>query len=164
MVRGGTLTPAQVDAWRRFHRMQAQLIGVLGRELTQATGLSEADAEVLAALAAAPQSTLRARDLRWELAWEKSRLSHQLRRMEQRELVRRTECVEDSRSTVIVLTAKGRAAQLTAERFQQDRVREHLVDALDHDQLEALGEISEAVLQRLGIACTQARAADPDPD
>ena len=91
MVRGASLTPAQADAWRRFHRMQSQLIGVLGRELTQATGLSEADHAILTVLAAAPESTLRARDLRWELAWEKSRLSHQLRRMEQRDLVRRTD-------------------------------------------------------------------------
>ena len=162
MARGASLTPAQASAWRRFHRMQAQLIGVLGRELTQATGLSEADYEVLAALAVAPRSTQRARDLRWELAWEKSRLSHQLRRMEQRGLVRRTDCAEDSRSTVIVLTAKGRTAYGAAERFQQERVREHLVDALDADQLEALSEISEAVLHRLGIACSEARAADPD--
>lgn len=162
MVRGASLTPAQASAWRRFHRMQAQLIGVLGRELTQATGLSEADYEVLAALAVAPRSTLRARDLRWELAWEKSRLSHQLRRMEQRGLVRRTDCVEDSRSTVIVLTAKGRTAHGAAERFQQQRVREHLVDALDADQLETLSEISEAVLHRLGLACSEARAADSD--
>src|ERR1044071_266007 len=108
--------------------MQSQLIGGLGRELTHATGLSEADHAILTVLAAAPESTLRARDLRWELAWEKSRLSHQLRRMEQRGLVRRTDCVEDSRSTVIVLTDQGRAAYGTAEEFQQQRVREHLVD------------------------------------
>jgi DNA-binding MarR family transcriptional regulator len=140
--------------------MQSQLIGVLGRELAQATGLSEADQEILTVLAAAPESALRARDLRWELAWEKSRLSHQLRRMEQRGLVRRTDCAEDSRSTVIVLTDKGRSAYGTADRYQQQRVREHLVDALTPDQLEALAEISETVLHRLGIACTEARAAD----
>ena len=162
MDRGASLTPAQAEAWRRFHRMQSQLIGVLGRELTHATGLSEADHAILAVLAAAPESTLRARDLRWELAWEKSRLSHQLRRMEQRGLVRRTDCVEDSRSTVIVLTDQGRAAYGTAEEYQQQRVREHLVDALAPDQLEALAGISEAVLHRLGLACTEARAATPD--
>lgn len=161
MARGAPLTPDQVAAWRRFHRMQAQLIGVLGRELAQATGLSEADHEVLTALAEAPKGTLRARDLRWELAWEKSRLSHQLRRMEQRGLVRRTECTEDSRGTVIVITTAGRTARRNADRFQQERIRVHLVDALDPAQLEALGEISEVVLHRLGIACTEARAADP---
>ena len=61
-----------------------------------------------------------------------------------------------------MLTTKGRSAYGTAEQFQQQRVREHLVDALAPDQLAALAEISEAVLGRLGIACTEARAGAAD--
>lgn len=151
------LTPVQADAWHRFHRMQSALIGVLGRELTQATGLSEADYEILTALDAAPRSTLRARDLRWQLAWEKSRLSHQLRRMEQRGLVRRTECTEDFRGTIIILTPAGRSATRTVERSRQESVRRHLTEVLDERQLAALSEISQTVLHHLGIACERER-------
>ena len=51
--------------------------------------------------------------LRCGLEWEKSRLSHQLQRMEVRGLVTREDCAEDNRGSVIRVTNAGR--KLAAE-------------------------------------------------
>lgn len=140
-------------AWRRYHRMQSQLHSVLGRELTRATGLSEAEYEVCTALLQQPRQTLRARELRRELLWEKSRLSHQLRRMEQRGLLARTDCPEDSRGAIVRLTAAGRKVARQAECARATAIRSHLIGVLSDEQLTALSGISETVLRHLGISC-----------
>jgi DNA-binding MarR family transcriptional regulator len=140
-------------AWRRYYRMQSHLLGVLNRELTQASGLSEAEYEVSAALLQQPGHKLRARELRRELLWEKSRLSHQLRRMEQRGLIRRTDCAEDSRGAIVELTAAGRRIVVQAECARVSAIRTHLIGVLSENQLAALSGISETVLHHLGIAC-----------
>jgi DNA-binding MarR family transcriptional regulator len=145
-----TLTPAQVDAWNSYQRMRTRLSERLNRELARETGLSEADFEILIALIESPDETVRALALRCGLEWEKSRLSHQLRRMEQRGLVRRETCVEDNRSTVIRVTDAGRTLAADARRKHEQAVRTFVFDALTPAQLDALGCIAEAVLARLG--------------
>src|SRR5690625_2539878 len=102
------LTAQQAAAWDRYQRMRVRLSARLNREISQATGLSEADFEILSALTESTNETVRALELRCGLEWEKSRLSHQLRRMEQRGLVRREHCTEDNRSSVVRITETGR--------------------------------------------------------
>ena len=91
------LSDPQAAAWSSYQRMRARLSGQLNRELARKTGLSEADFEILAALTESPDQPVRALALRCGLEWEKSRLSHQLRRMEARGLVVREQCSEDNR-------------------------------------------------------------------
>jgi len=129
--------------------MRLRLSERLNRELTRATGLSEADFEILTALTETPDGSVRALALRCGLEWEKSRLSHQLRRMEQRGLVRREECIEDSRGTVIRVTALGRKLAEEAKEHYERLVRRYVGDVLSTEQLEALGAIAEAVLANL---------------
>jgi len=143
------LSPAEVDAWVSYQRMRVRLAERLNRELANETGLSEADFEILVALIESPDETVRALALRCGLEWEKSRLSHQLRRMEQRGLVRRETCVEDNRSTVIRVTDAGRRLAEDAKRLHEQAVRSFVCDALTPDQLHALGCIAQAVLARL---------------
>ena len=104
-----TLTATQTNAWTAFQRMRARLTGQINRELARETGLSEADFEILAALIARPDEPVRAISLRCGIDWEKSRLSHQLRRMEQRGLVIRGHCAEDNRGAMVRITEAGRA-------------------------------------------------------
>lgn len=143
------LTDRQAETWARYQRMRVRLAGRLNRELAHATGLSEADFEILAALIEAPDASMRALSLRCGLDWEKSRLSHQVRRMEKRGLVVREPCAEDSRSAVVRVTAAGRRHAEAARACYERAVREHVVDALTPRQLEALGAIADAVLARL---------------
>jgi DNA-binding MarR family transcriptional regulator len=143
------LTDRQQTAWDSYQRMRARLAGRLGRELARQTGLSEADFEVLSHLAETPHAPVRALALRCGLEWEKSRLSHQLRRMEERGLVTREPCVEDSRGFVVRITAEGRRLAEAGRQVYEGAVRRYVCDALTPEQLNALGEIADAVLAGL---------------
>ncbi len=126
--------------------MRVRLAGRINRELSERTGLSEADCEVLLALADSPRQAVRDLALRCGLEWEKSRLSHQLRRMEQRGLVERGTCVEDGRGSTVSLTAKGRAAAEAGKKVQDDAVRRCVTDVLTDAQYDQLGIIAELIL------------------
>lgn len=138
-------------AWRGLMDLQAQLGAHLRRSLLRDSGLSDADYEVLVHLSEAPDERLRIFQLVRGLQWEKSRLSHQLRRMEQRELLERTECPTDGRGAFVALTATGREAIEAAAPLHVDEVRKHFIDRLTPEQLGSLLEISRAVLDSFGL-------------
>ena len=137
------LSPSEAAAWAGYQRMRARLAGRLGRELTRTAGVSEADFEVLVAVGEQTDHAVRSLALRCGLEWEKSRLSHQLRRMEQRGLVQREECIEDGRGSIVRLTKKGCELAAAAKAAYEDAVRTHVVAALTPAQLTALGEIAD---------------------
>ena len=143
------LSDSQPTAWARYQRMRVRLTGRLNRELVHKTGLSEADFEILSALSESPDESVRALALRCGLEWEKSRLSHQLRRMETRGLITREECAEDSRGSVIRVTDAGRKRVAEARLHYDQAVRRYVTDVLTAEQMEALGTIAETVLNRL---------------
>lgn len=143
------LSDSQTAAWTSYQRLRLRLTERLNRELTQKTGLSEADFEILTALTESPDDTVRALALRCGLEWEKSRLSHQLRRMEERGLVTREECIEDNRGSVIRVTDLGRKLAAEARICYEHAVQHYVVDVLTADQLQALGIISERILSQL---------------
>ena len=70
--------------------MRLLLNGTMNRELFRSTGLSEADFDILHFLEDSPGQSVRSIALRCGLEWEKSRLSHQLRRMQGRGLITRS--------------------------------------------------------------------------
>jgi len=135
--------------WRMFSTMNRQLARELDRQLQRDAGISSADYSVLIMLFEAPKRQLRTGELAELLAWEKSRVSHQIARMEARHLVERTECSEDGRGTWVALTAEGRRATLRAMRDHAAKLRELFFDVLDDDQRAALGGAAESVLERI---------------
>ena len=141
-------TAAQ-DAWTAYQGLRAQLTGRINRELTRSTGLSEPDYEVLLALTEAKQQTLRSLELRCGLDWEKSRLSHQLKRMEERGLVSRDTCATDSRSVDIRLTDAGKTAFAAARLCHEAAVERYFASALSEEQLVAFAAASSIILERL---------------
>ena len=143
------ISDSQASAWASYQRMRVLLTGRINRELAHKTGLSEADFEILVALTETPDESVRALALRCGLEWEKSRLSHQLRRMEARGLVTREECVEDNRGSVIRVTDAGRKLAAEAHFHYEQAVKRYVTDVLSSDQLEALGTIAESILSRL---------------
>ncbi|MBZ0295576.1 MAG: transcriptional regulator [Anaerolineae bacterium] len=150
-MKTSTLTESQKVVWASYQRLRLRLSERLNRELAEATGLSEADFEILSVLTESSDETMRALSLRCGLEWEKSRLSHQLRRMETRGLLVREECVEDNRGTVIRVTERGRKLAEEAKRCYEDAVQRYVTDVLTDDQLEALGDIAEVILSGLEI-------------
>src|SRR5260370_1008038 len=139
----------QLAAWANYQRMRVRLTERINRELAQKAGLSEADFEILSALIESPNESVRALALRCGLEWEKSRLSHQLRRMEERDLITRQECAEDNRGSVIRVTVAGRKLANEAKVYWEQAVRQYVVDVLTVEQLQALGTIAETILHQL---------------
>jgi len=147
-------TPRWLDdgeqrAWRGFLDMYAQLTLELGRRLQRDTDLSTADYGVLVHLSEAPDHELRAFELGDALRWEKSRLSHQLKRMEQRGLVQRRTCPTDARGAHVALTEQGRHAIERAAPAHVEEIRRLLFDALTAEQVGQLTAIADAVLANL---------------
>ena len=145
------LDEREARAWRGFTRMQIELDAALNRNLARRSGLSSADYAVLVQLSEATEGRLRAFQLGRALRWEKSRLSHHLKRMETRGLVCREDCAEDARGSEVVLTGDGRAAIEAAAPAHVEDVRRLLIDHLTAGQLDALAESAEAVLAALEV-------------
>jgi DNA-binding MarR family transcriptional regulator len=143
------LTEREHRAWRSFVRLQAELRSRIARELQRATGLSGSDYEVLVLLSEAEGRRMRAFEIGAQTGWEKSRLSHHLTRMEQRGLVERQPCEHDTRYADIVLTARGHTAIVEAAPLHVAHVRAIFFDALSAEQVDALGDVADTVLEHL---------------
>jgi DNA-binding MarR family transcriptional regulator len=145
------LNPTEERAWRGFRRMVTVLEGQLARELTDESGLSMADYTVLSNLAEAEGQRWRITALAAHMQWSQSRLSHQIRRMETRGLVRREDVTEDGRGTVVVLTRQGLRAIAAAAEGHFRSVRRHMIDLLSDEQLRTLGDISDIVVNQKSL-------------
>ena len=113
------------------------------------SGLSAADFKVLHPLSEAPDGVLRARELCAEIAWDRSRLSHHVSRMEKRGLVTREECVEDGRGLMVRITDAGRKAIEAAAPAHVENVQRYFFDLLSDAELETLGSVFERQLAKL---------------
>jgi DNA-binding MarR family transcriptional regulator len=145
-----------ITVWSRLQVVYGHLATEINRALYRETGLSEADAAVLIALLETPDAQLHAFALRCVLAWEKSRLSHQLRRMEARGLVERALCPDDARSSVIRLTPEGSARARIAREVLGCAISRSMQGALTDEQIEQLSTVTEAIAQHLGRRHTTA--------
>jgi DNA-binding MarR family transcriptional regulator len=139
------------DVWNSFYRMRRQLDLALERQLQHDAEISRADYEILLALFESPDRRMRARELGTLVGWEKSRLSHQVTRMEQRGLVERSDCDTDARGTWIGITPAGRRATLGAMRDHATSIRKYFFDVLTDDEKDVLRNVSGRVLEGLSL-------------
>ncbi len=79
----------------------------------------------------------------------RSQFSHQIARMEARGTVERAPCAGDRRGFDAVLTETGRAAIEVAAPKHLFAVRHYFADLLTAEQLDALGDIAEAITSHL---------------
>jgi DNA-binding MarR family transcriptional regulator len=149
MAESKWLSEPEQRMWRAFADMQRQLNEVLDRDLTHKSGLSVADYTLLMPLSEAPGHRLRARDLRMLVLWDRSRLAHQVRRMEQRGLISRCECDTDARGIMIQLTADGLRAIQSAAPGHFEAVRRYFVDLVRPEEMDTLRAVAERVLDRI---------------
>ena len=157
MGEAARLDSTETRVWLGYRRMRALLDLRIARETMRDSGLSEADYDVLANLAAGPDQRCRINELASTMVWSKSRLSHQLTRMRQRGLVARQDCADDARGAVIVLTDAGRAAIEEAAPSHVASVRRNFFDLLSAEQLGRLEDFTNTVLAHL----TSTEDADP---
>lgn len=143
------LTDREQHTWRSYLHMNSLLTAQMQRDLQADSGLSLADFSVLVELSEHPEERMRVMELAKAVRWEKSRLSHQLARMQQRGLVQRTECSADKRGAFIALTDVGRTTIVAAAPLHVESVRRLMFDVLTPEQVDQLGAISDAVVARL---------------
>lgn len=145
------LDEREARAWRGLQTVLQPLETALNRQLARDSALSTADYGVLVALSEADHHRMRIRELVQSTGWEKSRVSHQIRRMESRGLVVRQECPTDARGAFIRLTAQGLVTIQQAAPAHVDEVRRLVVDVLTPEQLDHLAGIAAAIGRSLEL-------------
>ena len=142
------LTGEEQQAWRATVRLSQLLLRQLDRDLT-AHGLNGHDYEILVELSEAPDHRLRMTDLADATSQSRSRLSHQVSRMEKRGLVRRDDCEGDKRGTFAVLTKAGFQTIERVAPHHVDNVRRHFIDRLSPRQQEEIRSAFQPIVDYL---------------
>ncbi|MBM6545076.1 winged helix-turn-helix transcriptional regulator [Janibacter sp. YIM B02568] len=143
------LTQPQLASWVRTVAVMELLPAALDAQLRRDSGMTMFEYQVLAMLSEAPEHTLRMTRLAAETNATLPRLSHVVRRLEERGLVTRAQCEMDGRATNASLTDAGLAKVEEAAPGHVRAARHFVVDALTPEQLDQLGEITDTILQRL---------------
>ena len=124
------LSPSQKRAWVAYMRVQLRMNYEINRQLQRDSELSLADYHVLNALSNAPDHKLQITDLAALIGWERSRVSHQVRRLCERGLAKRVQSEDDGRATDAVLTKKGISTIVAAAPGHAALVRKLFFDPL----------------------------------
>lgn len=142
------LSEPEQEAWRAYIRLAKMLMRLLDRDL-HPFGLSTNDYEILVELSEAPDRRLRMTELADRTAQSRSRLSHQVTRMEAKGLIRRDACPGDKRGTFAVITTRGIATIERVAPFHLESVRKHFMDHLSPEQLAMLTDAYRPVLDQI---------------
>jgi DNA-binding MarR family transcriptional regulator len=143
------LDASERAAWLRLVAVVELLPGALDTQLRRDSQLTHFDYFVLAMLSEAPERTLRMTALAQRTNATLPRLSHVVRRLEERSLVERFPCPEDKRATNARLTPTGWERVVAAAPGHVEAVRSHVFDVLAPAQVEQLRQICDAMLTTL---------------
>ncbi|MFE2373147.1 MarR family winged helix-turn-helix transcriptional regulator [Streptomyces sp. NPDC059398] len=142
------LTDAEQCAWRTYLDMHRLLSYQMEKDL-QPFGLTMNDYEILVNLSEAEERRMRMSDLAAATLQSKSRLSHQITRMEKAGLVRRENCESDRRGLFAVLTDLGGETMQKVAPHHVASVRRHFIDMLTPEALADLRESLKPVTDQL---------------
>lgn len=137
------------QAWLRLVAVAELLPAALDTQLRRDSGLTHFEYFVLAMLSEAPERTLRMTALAQRTNATLPRLSHVVRRLEERHLVERFPCPEDRRATNARLTEAGWDSIVAAAPGHVDTVRRLVLDPLSPPQVAQLRKIGDALLSVL---------------
>jgi DNA-binding MarR family transcriptional regulator len=134
-----SLSPEELRIWAAFQDMGEEVRGRVGRDISEATGLSGSEFGVLSRLVGFGHGEMRQQELAKVMKWEKSRLSHQLTRMEDRRLIKRETA---DGAVVIGLTKLGRQKLAEGLPVRAESVKRHFLSRLTQDQIETIMLVS----------------------
>ena len=140
------LRQAQLDQWRAFLRAHAYVISRLEADLLSERQPPLAMYDVLVQLVEAPENRLRMTELAGAVLLSRSGLTRLVDRMVSEGYVRREPSPGDARGVYAVLTVAGVSALRRASRTHLRGVGEHVVDQLDDEELQALGDACRKLL------------------
>ncbi|MFI5954607.1 MarR family winged helix-turn-helix transcriptional regulator [Cryptosporangium sp. NPDC051539] len=139
----------QQHSWLRLAGLMIKLPTALDAQLQRDAGLSHFDYMVLSRLSEAPNRVLRMSQLAELANGSLSRLSHVVKRLEQRGWVERRPCPEDGRATNAVLTDSGWDKVVQTAPGHVATVRSLVVDPLTPEQLAQFGDLVGILLKRI---------------
>jgi len=153
------LTRQEQEAWLAVATIAMQLPGVLDAQLQRDSAIGFFEYSVLSWLSMAEQRTVRMSELAELSRGSLSRLSNVVKRLEQRDLVRRVPDPTNGRYTNAVLTDAGWECVVQAAPGHVNAVRQFIFDPLTTAQVQALREVGGLIADRVrcGVRST------PDP-
>ena len=143
------LTEAEVDSWLSLVRLMIWLPWSIDQQLQRDSDLRIVEYQVLAMLSESPERTLRMSSLADLANAALSRLSHLVKRLEERGLVRREPDPADGRFTNAILTEKGFRTLAEAAPGHVAHVRSLVIDVLSPEQLRRLGRDANRITSRI---------------
>ena len=143
------LDDEQQSAWRAYAAATVKLRWALECQLQDDAGLSFIEYHALARLSENPEHTMRMSELAEVTNASLSRLSHLIKRLERRDLVRREPDPDDGRYTNAILTPAGWELLVASAPAHVAKVRELLIDALSPAELRHLRTASERIIERI---------------
>ncbi|MGV0700560.1 MarR family winged helix-turn-helix transcriptional regulator [Mycolicibacter sinensis] len=137
---GGTpeLDLAEQKSWQNYLAAALRMTAMLNRELTDTHKLSLADVQLLALLDDSPADGLQMGDLAEALPSPPSRLTRQIRRLEDQGLVMRAASQHDRRRVLARITGPGRTLVEQAMTTYEAEVRAHFLGPLTRPQIAAM--------------------------
>ncbi len=134
------LSAGELAIWHAFKQMGQTVMAAVEKDLADHAGLTGSDFGVLSRLVDLGKGELRQQALADSMGWHKSRLSHQLTRMQTRGLVRRSDA--EPRVVTVAITALGREKIAAARPIHAAAVRTWLLDRLSAEDAQVLLKLS----------------------
>ena len=140
------LNEQEMDAWLQVAGFMVKLPAALDAQLQRDAGVTHFEYQVLSGLSEAPDRTLRMSSLAVIANGSLSRLSHVVKRLENKGWVCREPCPEDGRFTYAVLTDEGYRKVVATAPGHVATVRKLVIDPLTNTQLRQLSAIGRRIL------------------
>jgi len=143
------LTAAELASWLSLARLMTWLPWSMDQQLQRDSNLGLVEYQVLAMLSESPERRMRMSSLAEVTNASLSRLSHLVKRLEGRGLVRRERDPADGRFTRAILTDQGFQTLAEAVPGHVDHVRSLVIDILSPEQLRRLGQAADRIVSRI---------------
>lgn len=142
----------ELRAWLRLAGVMLKLGPALDSQLQRDADMTHFDYLCLAMLSEAEDHTLRMSELAARANASLSRLSHVVKKLEQRGWVERFPCPDSRRVTMARLTPTGYDVLVAAAPGHVETVRSLVFDDLDRDDVAALERIAGHIVDRIDKA------------
>ena len=146
------LSDDEAQSWYAVIAMLMKVPALLDAQLQRDSGISHFDYGILVLLSEAPGAQLQMSSLAGRANGSLSRLSHAVKKLEERGWVTRSVNKGDGRLTDATLTADGRAKLEATAPGHVATARRLVVDALSPAQLKQLGRLSRTIVANLDDA------------
>ena len=144
------LTPDQLASWLAVVRLITRLPWAMDAQLQRDSDVSMIEYMNMAMLSSAPERTMRMSELAERTSSSLSRLSHLIKRLENRGYVRREPDPADGRFTNAILLPAGQSKLESAAPGHVACVRQLVIDNLSAERLRRLGQDADRIVQRIG--------------